>query len=108
LIAGSLLDASGIALKPAVWDLASGAVRPLDIPAPAVPDSALVAGWLTDSRRLLVSAGRGLALVDVTTGRWNPVPAIEGARQHRLSRDARTLVVQRTVLDADVWLYERK
>jgi Tol biopolymer transport system component len=107
-IAGSLLDKTGSPVMPAVWDVASGAILQFEIPPATGMDSATIAGWLPDSRRLLVSSGKGLALVDTLTGRWTAFAAPQGGSRYWLSGDSRTLLIERTTLDADVWLMEMK
>ncbi len=111
LIAGSLQDSSGLARGVAVWDIASRTVRPLNVPPPATSSRIggfAVAGWLPDSRRILTASGTALALVDVVTGKWNAVQVREGASRYHLVNEGRTLMIERTASDADVWLMEIK
>jgi hypothetical protein len=89
--------------------VASGAIQQFESPPATTMDSAIIAGWLPDSRRLLVASGKGLlALVDTATGRWTAVAAPQGGSRYWLSGDSRTLLIERTTLDADVWLMEMK
>jgi hypothetical protein len=107
LVAGSILDGTGTPLQPVVWEMSGGAVRRLEVPPPVNPFAAAVAGWLPDSRRFLFASGKGLVVVDATTGRWTPFAAPGDAIRYRLSFDGRTLHTEREVLDADIWLVEQ-
>ncbi|HET7697623.1 MAG TPA: protein kinase [Vicinamibacterales bacterium] len=109
LIAGSILDGSGVPHTAAVLDPATGRARVFAVPGPKYQFGSAVAGWLGDSRRFLFMSGTGLALVDAIAGTWTPVPVpLSGGTRYRLTRDARSLLIERSVLDADIWLVEIK
>jgi len=108
LIAGSLLGADGAPRAIALWDVANGNVRALNVPLPsAAPFFYVVAGWLPDSRRFLAFVGNEIAIVDSVSGQSTPVQARAGYRYH-LVGGGRTLMVERLLYDADVWLMEIK
>jgi len=108
LIAGSLLGADGAPRAIALWDVANGNVRALNVPLPsAAPFFYVVAGWLPDSRRFLAFVGDEIAIVDSVSGQSTPVQARAGYRYH-LVGGGRTLMVERLLYDADVWLMEIK
>jgi WD40 repeat protein len=105
LVAGSLLDTGGNPRTLAVWEVATGTVRSLNVLLPVTNDYFAVAGWLPDSQRFLARSGKTLALVDSTTGRWTAVGVSDGTK-YGLAKAGRTLMVERQTLDADVWLME--
>ena len=105
LVAGSLLDNGGNPRRLAVWEVATGTVRPLDVSLPVTNDYFAVAGWLPDSRRFLARSGQMLALVDSTTGRSTAVAGSAGTK-YGLANAGRTVMIERQTLDADVWLME--
>ena len=106
LVAGSLLDVGGNPRTVAVWEVATGTVRPLNVSLPTATEFA-VAGWLPDSRRFLARSGNALALVDSTTGKWTAVSVPDGSKYY-LAGAGRTLMIERATVDADVWLMELK
>jgi Tol biopolymer transport system component len=106
LIAGFLADGGGYPRTIALWDVATGTVRPLKVSLPPRWAFFFVnAGWLPDSRRLLVLSDSGLVLADRDTGQATPIQLRAGVR-HDLTAGGRTLMVERMLYDADVWLME--
>ena len=66
----------------------------------------VVGGWLPDSRRFLaLSDAKGLVLVDTITGEGTAV-GVKPASRFDLTNAGRTLLVERQLYDADVWLME--
>jgi Tol biopolymer transport system component len=109
LIAGSMLDAAGAPRAAAVLDVATGRTRAIEVPGPRYQSGSAVSGWLSDSRRFLFASGIALALVDATAGTWTPVAVpLPAGNRYRLTPDGRSLLMERSVLDADVWLIEIK
>jgi Tol biopolymer transport system component len=105
-IAGYLQDGGGYPRTIAYWDVATGKVRPLKVSLPPRWAFFFVnAGWLPDSRRLIVVSDRGLVLVDTETGQVTPIQLKAGVR-HDLTAGGRTLMIERVLDDADVWLME--
>jgi Tol biopolymer transport system component len=84
----------------ALYDFGSGALRTLDVP-PAGGFRPVV-GWLPDAQRLALRTAEDIVVYDVATGdRRRLIAAGSGAS---LSRDGRVLVVERDVLDSEIWL----
>ena len=87
-----------------VWNVARGTLRVFDLPQ---SESHSRRGmFLPDSRRLLVSDPRGLFLLDLADGKPRLLRAGEPTDFYSLSRDGRTLVIDRPVFDSDIWLME--
>jgi Tol biopolymer transport system component len=107
-IAGFLQDSGGHPRTFALWEVATGTVRPLKVSPPRGWTFFYVTGgWLPDSRRFLVMSERGLALVDITTGDATPIQVKPGTRFDVIA-GGRTLMAERLLYDADVWLMEVK
>ena len=88
----------GLPQKVAIWEMASGTVRALDISLPSTWEEFFVtAGWLPDSRRFLAVSSNGLALVDSATGQSSPV-AVRPGTKYELVNAGRTLMVERSYL----------
>jgi serine/threonine protein kinase/Tol biopolymer transport system component len=104
LLAGVVSINSSDPAKYGVWDLAAGALRVLDVP--IAPSGDLGICFLPDSRRVLLNAQRGLMLVDLADGTKRVLRPGEPQDLYLLSRDGRTLLIQRRVFDSDVWLME--
>ncbi len=65
------------------------------------------AGWLPDSRHYVAAGRDQIALVDVETGAWRGLQAVDKRRLLvSLSRDGRTLLVEQEVVDGDLWMLE--
>jgi hypothetical protein len=76
------------------------------VPVATNQDGRLIVGWLPDSRRFVTATATGLALVDVASGKATPLDAPKGGTRYRLSQDATRLMVEREVVDGDVWLLD--
>ncbi|HXW07425.1 MAG TPA: protein kinase [Vicinamibacterales bacterium] len=106
LIAGFLQDSGGYPRTIALWDVATATLRPLKVSLPRRWAFFFVnGGWLPDSRRFLVMSDSGLVLVDSVTGQSTPVQVRAGVR-YDLTAAGRTLMVERLLYDADVWVME--
>jgi len=66
--------------------------------------------WLPDGRRFLSwdPLHNSTILSDVDAHETKEVPGIPGPSQLELTRDGRTLMVARTILDGDIWLLTLK
>ena len=105
-IAGFLQGSGGSPKAVVLWDVAKGTLRQLDVAPPPRWDFFFISGgWLRDSRRFLQTSTRGLVLVDSITGGVTPVQVKAGIR-YELTNGGRTLMVERLLYDADVWLME--
>jgi WD40 repeat protein len=62
--------------------------------------------WLPDGRRILTwDTSRGVAtLWDTVTQEVRDVPGIPGPSDIALSADGRTLVLDRVILEGDIWM----
>ncbi len=92
-------DDAGTAHSYALYDFESGALRALDV-APG-GGARPVAGWLPDPARLVLNGAEGIVLYDVATGDRRRLTAAVNAA---LSRDGRVLMIERDVLDSEIWL----
>ena len=106
LVAGSFLGPSGMMKAIGVWNLETRTTRRFDVPVTRDQDNRQSAGWMPDSRRLVTMTTRGLALVDVESGKTTPLDVPKGGTRYRLSEDATRLMIEREVLDGDVWLLD--
>jgi Tol biopolymer transport system component len=104
LLAGRVYNNSGTTAQYGVWNLATGKLRTLDVPAARV-DNILVS-FLPDSRRLLLSGQPGLVLMDLADGKSRLLRPGEPWDRYLLSRDGRTLTIERPLFDSDIWLME--
>jgi len=104
---GSLISGSyytnPLTTIPAVWDLAAGTLRRLDLPPDAAPS---FSAFLPDSRRLIVTSAGALMLMDLAGGPPRQLRDGTPGDTFRLSRDGRTLVIEHPVFDSDIWLME--
>ena len=105
-IAGSMLSGAGNPQMPAVWEFPDGPLRTFDVPSPSAARDYAVAGWLPDSRRVLVASARGLTVIEATTGTTAVIPGAPAAFRYRLTPDGRTLFFERVVRDGDIWLMD--
>ena len=65
------------------------------------------AGWLPDSRHFAASGRGQIALVDVETGAWQGLQAVDTRRPLvSLSRDGGTPLVEQESVDGDLWMLE--
>jgi len=91
----------------AIWSPETGRFERLAVPPFGVPARA-VGGWLPDGRRLVARVRDGVAVVDTVTGTLRivaPAGAFDGVS---LSRDGGVLIVEREVMDSDIWLLEAR
>ena len=108
LIAGALQDSGGFPRSICVWDVATGTTRAMKgTPPPRWSSYFVVGGWFRDSRRFLAVTDKGLATIDSVTGEATAVQ-VKPASRFDLTDGGRQLMVERQVLDADVWLMEVK
>jgi dipeptidyl aminopeptidase/acylaminoacyl peptidase len=65
------------------------------------------AGWLPDSRHYVAAGREQIAVVDIETGAWRGLQAVDNRRLYvSLSRDGRTLLVEQESVDGDLWMLE--
>jgi Tol biopolymer transport system component len=64
-----------------------------------------LAGWFSDNRRFLILAGKAFHVVDTETGAVRKIGELDNDVSWAiLSRDNRTLYVQRTQSESDIWM----
>lgn len=110
LLGGTEVDASRTgALSVGAFEPATGTYRRSQLPMAAKWVSAWwkFAGWLPDSRHFVASGRDQIALVDVETGAWRGLQAVDGRQLSvSLSGDGRTLLVEEEAVDGDLWMFE--
>ena len=109
LLGGTEADPSG-ALSIGAFEPATGTYRRSQLPmagAEWVDAWWKFAGWLPDSRHFVASGREQIAVVNVETGAWRGLQAVEERRLNvSLSRDGRTLLVEQESVDGDLWMLE--
>jgi Tol biopolymer transport system component len=95
-------DDAGTAQRYALYDFESGTLRPLDVDVAPVSGPWPVAGWLPDAAGFVLRGAEGLVLYNVANGDRRRLTAAGGSAA--LSRDGRVLLVERNVLDSEIWL----
>jgi Tol biopolymer transport system component len=103
-IAGVESGASGRSAGYAIYDLREKSLRRLDLTS-GNGDSA-VAGWLPDSRNLVLRGPAGVAIYDTVAGTTRTILTEPTFLSLRLSRDGEVLMVQKELLDSEIWLLE--
>jgi len=103
-IAGIESGASGRSAGYAIYDLREKSLRRLDLTS-GNGDSA-VAGWLPDSRNLVLRGPAGVAIYDTVAGTSRTILTEPTFLSLRLSRDGEVLMVQKELLDSEIWLLE--
>jgi Tol biopolymer transport system component len=109
-VAVTVANRSGRATAYRILDLDSGSVRDLGVVPSGTGGDSGIGGWFPDGRHLVVKAAEGATVVDVDSGRRTVVaPAGRGLNDPvSLSRDGRFLLVEKEILDSDIWLIEMK
>ena len=109
LLGGTEADPNG-ALSIGAFEPAPGTYRRSQLPmagAEWVHAWGKFAGWLPDSRHFVASGREQIAVVNVETGAWRGLQAVDERRlavSH--SRDGRTLLVEQESVDGDLWMLE--
>lgn len=65
---------------------------------------AWVAGWLPDSRRLVLMSGLDASVYDTTTGAICPMTPLDSFSQISLAANGSELVVEHRIMDSSIWL----
>jgi WD40 repeat protein len=97
------------ALAFGVWNVKTNAYRSFDVK-PIDRTSrvfGLIGGWLHDSRRFIAESSEGVIVLDAADGGWRVLLPNQPRDLLRLSQDGRSLLVEREVLDSDIWMLER-
>jgi Tol biopolymer transport system component len=110
LLGGTEVDPNLGALSIGAFEPATGTYRRSQLPmkgADWVNAIFKFAGWLPDSRHFVASGREQIALVNVETGAWRGLQAVDKRRLFvSLSRDGRTLLVEEEAVDGDLWMLE--
>ncbi|MCA1650162.1 MAG: protein kinase [Acidobacteria bacterium] len=109
-IAGVQVDERRRAAAFGVWNMGTGAYRTFDV---KPNDRSLIVfrqigGWFPDSRRFIAGSPEGVVVIDAADGSRRVLLPHETDDWLHLSRDGRTLLVERAVLDSDIWMLEQK
>lgn len=106
LLGGTEVDSSMQALSVGAFEPVTGTYRRSRLP---VSGNGYwkFAGWLADSRHFVAVGFEQIALVDVETGAWRGLLAVDDPDQIlSLSRDARTLLMETASADGDLRMLE--
>jgi hypothetical protein len=76
----------------------------LDVPAPTAPRQAMVAGWLPDSKRIVLVSGAHAVVYDLRTGGSCSITPVEPMLSFDLGFDGRSLTIETESIDSAVWL----
>ncbi len=103
LLAGFETGASGRAAGYAIYDLREKSLRRLALTS---GNQAYIAGWLPDSRNLVLRGPAGVAIYDTATGTPRTILAESTVGSLSLARDGEVLMVQHELLDSEIWLLD--
>ncbi len=104
LIAGVVYGDDGLSRDYGIYDLSRESYTRLEVPAPAPAHQAMVAGWLPDSRRIVLVSGTDAVVYDSRTGEMCSIAPVEPMQSFHLSSDGRYMTIERTSMDSAVWL----
>ncbi len=102
-IAGFETSASGLATGYAIYDLREKSLRRLALTS---GNQGLIAGWLPDSRNLVLREPAGVAIYDTVAGTSRTILAEPTFNSLGLARDGEVLMVQNELLDSEIWLLD--
>jgi len=102
-IAGRVIDESGRPFGYGIYDVGSETYLPLEQHTMAPPHRAQVAGWLPDSRRLVLVSGSDVVVHDTATGEWCTLLPADTRERYRLDANGTVLLVERDRLDSAIW-----
>jgi Tol biopolymer transport system component len=106
-IAGTELDGAGRTESFAIYDLQKQSLRRLEFDlASGLSGGEGIAGWLPDSRSLVLQRRAEVVIYDTVSGATRPILAGVHGNGLRLARSGELLLVQDEVLDSDIWLLE--
>jgi hypothetical protein len=103
LIAGFETSASGRAAGYAIYDVQERSLRRLDLTSGGLD---AIAGWLPDSRNLVLRGPAGVAIYDTVAGTTRTILAGSTFSSLGLARDGEVLMVQDELLDSEIWLLD--
>lgn len=101
-IAGYETSASGLATGYAIYDLQERSLRRLALNSGREG----AAGWLPDSRNLILRGAAGVVIYDTVAGTTRTILAEPHFSALGLARAGEVLMVQRELLDSEIWLLD--
>jgi Tol biopolymer transport system component len=104
LIVGVVYGDDGRGQGYGIYDLSRDSYTPLEVPPPTAPRQAMVAGWLPDSKRIVLVSGTHAAVYDSRTGESCSIMSVEPMLSFDLSSDGRSMMIERESVDSAVWL----
>jgi Tol biopolymer transport system component len=105
LVAGGMTDAGGQPIAVLVWDVTSKKlIRRIDLA--MVRTTSVDTSFVYGTHDLVTHTPGGIALVDVDTGQSRILLKIKPPFSTMMSGDGRTMLVERPVVEADVWMVE--
>jgi Tol biopolymer transport system component len=102
LIAGYETSASGLSTGYAIYDLQERSLRRLALTSGSVG----AAGWLPDSRNLVLRGAAGVVIYDTVAGTTRTILAEPNFSALGLARAGEVLMVQHELLDSEIWLLD--
>jgi Tol biopolymer transport system component len=102
-IAGFETSASGRAASYAIYDLKEKSLRRLELTSGS---GASIAGWLPDSRNLVLRGPAGVVILDTVAGTTRTILAEPTFNSLGLARGGEVLMVQHELLDSEIWLLD--
>jgi len=105
-IAGVEDDGAGRTESFAIYDLENKSLRRLDLGAEGLQQLDTIAGWLSDSRSLVLQTAAGMAIHDTVAGTTRLILGGHPAAYVDLVRNGEVLMVEHEVLDSEIWLLD--
>jgi Tol biopolymer transport system component len=102
-IAGFETSASGRAAGYAIYDLQEKSLRRLSLTS---GNQDAIAGWLPDSRNLVLRGPEGVAIYDTVAGTTRTILAAPTFGPLGLARNGEVLMVDHELLDSEIWLLD--
>ncbi len=88
-----------------LYSLENRKYRSMTVPIKIGLSTESLAGWFTDNRRILFLSGKALHIIDTESGAVRKIAELdENASFATLSNDNRTIYIQRTQTQSDIWM----
>jgi Tol biopolymer transport system component len=102
-VAGTVTGEDGRPFGYGIYDVGSETYLSLEQQAPGPSHEAQVAGWLPDSRRLVLVSGSDVVVYDTATGESCTLLPADPKERYRLDANGTVLLVERDRLDSAIW-----